>query len=105
MPEPGCKRPYVPWDASARAKATGDAITFVSSEEEVYFAQIERKLGKRMDRAKTPELPEPSGPPEPAERQRSRPPLHGHAKVGHPPARPPRHAGGGTKTAPRRTGR
>ena len=25
MPEPGCKRPHVPWDASACAKAAGDA--------------------------------------------------------------------------------
>jgi ATP-dependent RNA helicase RhlE len=56
---------------TARYKATGDAITFVSREEEGYFAQIERKLGRRMDRAKTPELPAPSGPPEPPERTRT----------------------------------
>jgi ATP-dependent RNA helicase RhlE len=42
---------------TARAKATGDAITFVSADEEKYFAQIEKTLGKRLDRAKTPELP------------------------------------------------
>ncbi len=43
---------------TARASATGDAITFVSREEEQFFAQIERKLGRRIDRAKTPPLPE-----------------------------------------------
>ena len=55
--------PLVPEDyihrvgRTARAEAIGDAITFVSKEEEGSFAQIERKLGKRLDRAKTPELP------------------------------------------------
>lgn len=39
---------------TARAEATGDAITFVCPEEEQYFAQIERTLGKRIDRSKTP---------------------------------------------------
>ncbi len=43
---------------TARAKRTGDAITFVSAEEESLFAQIERSLGKRLDRSKNPELPE-----------------------------------------------
>ncbi len=99
--------PMVPEDyihrigRTARAKATGDAITFVSREEEGYFAQIERKLGKRMDRAKTPDLPEPSGPPEPFERPRSRGAVH----TG-PSARPrdgkPRTAG---KPVVKRTGR
>jgi ATP-dependent RNA helicase RhlE len=42
---------------TARAKATGDAITFVAADEEKYFSQIERALGRRLDRAKTPELP------------------------------------------------
>jgi ATP-dependent RNA helicase RhlE len=57
--------PMVPEDyvhrvgRTARAQATGDAITFVSGEEEKYFAQIERTLGKRLDRAKTPDLPAP----------------------------------------------
>jgi ATP-dependent RNA helicase RhlE len=106
--------PMVPEDyihrigRTARAKATGDAITFVSREEEGYFAQIERKLGKRMDRAKTPELPAPSGPPEPPERTRSRGPVHGSLMHGHAPARPPRekprHAVPG-KPAPKRAGR
>ncbi|MGH7708875.1 MAG: DEAD/DEAH box helicase [Vulcanimicrobiaceae bacterium] len=45
---------------TARASATGDAITFVSSEEEKLFAQIERALGKRLSRTKNPELPPPS---------------------------------------------
>jgi ATP-dependent RNA helicase RhlE len=42
---------------TARAQATGDAITFVSAEEEKLFAQIERSLGTRLSRTKTPELP------------------------------------------------
>ncbi len=41
---------------TARAKATGDAITFVSPDEEKYFSQIERALGRRLDRSKNPEL-------------------------------------------------
>jgi ATP-dependent RNA helicase RhlE len=55
--------PLVPEDyihrvgRTARAEEIGDAITFVSREEEGSFAQIERKLGKRLNRAKTPELP------------------------------------------------
>jgi ATP-dependent RNA helicase RhlE len=61
--------PMVPEDyihrvgRTARASAKGDAITFVAADEEQYFRQIERKLGKRLDRAKLPELPE--GAPEP----------------------------------------
>ncbi len=62
---------------TARAKATGDAITFVSPDEEKYFAQIERALGRRLERTKNPSLPAPS--PAPA-----RPPA---------PARSPVHAG------------
>jgi len=42
---------------TARAEKTGDAITFVCREEEPLFAQIERSLGKRLDRSKLPELP------------------------------------------------
>jgi ATP-dependent RNA helicase RhlE len=55
--------PLVPEDyihrvgRTARAQAVGDAITFVSRDEEGSFAQIERKLGRRIDRTKTPELP------------------------------------------------
>ncbi len=55
--------PMVPEDyvhrvgRTARAKATGDAITFVAPDEEKYFAQIERALGRKLDRAKTPHLP------------------------------------------------
>jgi ATP-dependent RNA helicase RhlE len=95
--------PMVPEDyihrigRTARAKATGDAITFVSREEEGYFAQIERKLGKRMDRAKTPELPVPSGPPEPPERTRSRGPVH----AGHPASHGGGHAGRPLRDKPR----
>ena len=38
---------------TARASAAGDAITFVSREEEGLFRQIERTLGKRLDRSST----------------------------------------------------
>jgi ATP-dependent RNA helicase RhlE len=59
---------------TARAKATGDAITFVAPDEEKYFAQIERALGRRLDRAKNPPLPPPSAnaapPPPPRRRPR-----------------------------------
>ncbi len=57
---------------TARAKATGDAITFVAPDEEKYFAQIERALGRRLDRAKNPPLPPPSANPAPAPRRRPR---------------------------------
>jgi ATP-dependent RNA helicase RhlE len=42
---------------TARAAATGDAITFVSHDEEPYFRDIEKAVGRRIDRAKTPQLP------------------------------------------------
>jgi ATP-dependent RNA helicase RhlE len=42
---------------TARAEAKGDAITFVSAEEEKQFAQIERSLGKRVNRTKLPDFP------------------------------------------------
>jgi ATP-dependent RNA helicase RhlE len=42
---------------TARANATGDAITFVSPDEERLFTQVEKILGRRLDRAKRPELP------------------------------------------------
>jgi len=63
--------PLVPEDyvhrvgRTARAKATGDAITFVAPEEEKYFAQIERALGRRLDRVKTPALPPAAPRPQP----------------------------------------
>jgi ATP-dependent RNA helicase RhlE len=55
--------PMVPEDyvhrigRTARAGETGDAITFVAPEEESLFKQIEKALGKRIDRAKKPQLP------------------------------------------------
>jgi ATP-dependent RNA helicase RhlE len=61
--------PMVPEDyvhrvgRTARAQATGDAITFVAPDEEKYFAQIERALGRRLDRAKNPPLPPPAAAP------------------------------------------
>jgi ATP-dependent RNA helicase RhlE len=39
---------------TARAGKTGDAITFVSHDEAELFAQIERSIGKRVDRANHP---------------------------------------------------
>jgi ATP-dependent RNA helicase RhlE len=51
---------------TARMKATGDAITFVAPDEEKYFAQIERALGRRLDRSKNPPLPPASAQPSPA---------------------------------------
>ena len=42
---------------TARAKAAGDAITFVSSEEEPLMRQIEFALGGRIDRTKNPLFP------------------------------------------------
>ncbi len=57
--------PMVPEDyvhrvgRTARAQATGDAITFVAPDEEKYFAQIERALGRRLNRTKNPPLPPP----------------------------------------------
>jgi len=56
--------PMVPEDyvhrigRTARAQMTGDAITFVARDEEKLFTQIEKVLGKRIDRAKLPPLPE-----------------------------------------------
>jgi ATP-dependent RNA helicase RhlE len=39
---------------TARAQKTGDAITFVSHDETELFAQIERSMGKRVERAEHP---------------------------------------------------
>ena len=45
---------------TARAQKTGDAITFVSREEEELFAQIERAIGRRLDRSSHPLAFEPN---------------------------------------------
>ena len=59
---------------TARAQATGDAITFVSSDEEPLIRQIEYVLGKRLERKKNPLFPEASiEPPKPRVVYRSRP--------------------------------
>jgi ATP-dependent RNA helicase RhlE len=49
---------------TARAEATGDAITFVAPDEEPLFRQIEKVLGRRLSRAATPALaaPQPMSP-------------------------------------------
>ena len=58
--------PMVPEDyvhrvgRTARAESTGDAITFVSREEERLFRDIEKAVGRRIDRSKLPTLPEPA---------------------------------------------
>jgi ATP-dependent RNA helicase RhlE len=76
--------PMVPEDyvhrvgRTARAQATGDAITFVAPDEEKYFAQIERALGRRLDRAKNPELPPRADVPAPRSAPSSRPAVHTH---------------------------
>jgi len=55
--------PMVPEDyvhrvgRTARAEQTGDAITFVSHEEERLFRDIEKAVGRRIDRSKVPVLP------------------------------------------------
>ncbi|GAC1527659.1 MAG: DEAD/DEAH box helicase [Vulcanimicrobiaceae bacterium] len=92
---------------TARAKATGDAITFVAADEEKYFSQIERALGRRLDRAKTPDLPTvsavapmPSG----VQRQRSsaprRPLSAPTARPRHAQPKGPSHAGSGRPFRP-----
>ncbi len=56
--------PMVPEDyvhrvgRTARAEQTGDAITFVSHEEERLFRDIEKAVGRRIDRSQVPILPE-----------------------------------------------
>jgi len=76
--------PMVPEDyvhrvgRTARAQATGDAITFVAPDEEKYFAQIERALGRRLDRSKNPELPPRADAPAPRSSVVSRPAVHAH---------------------------
>jgi ATP-dependent RNA helicase RhlE len=58
---------------TARAKASGDAITFVSSDEEPLIKQIEYTLGKRLERGTNPLFPEASKePPKPSVVYRSR---------------------------------
>ena len=42
---------------TARAESTGDAITFVSREEEPLFRDIEKIVGRRIDRSSLPALP------------------------------------------------
>ena len=44
---------------TARANATGDAITFVAPDEEPMFRRIEKILGRRLSRARRVDLPPP----------------------------------------------
>ena len=55
---------------TARAESTGDAITFVSREEEPLFRDIEKIVGRRIDRSSLPALP-PAAPVAVLERPRS----------------------------------
>ena len=58
---------------TARAKADGDAITFVASDEESLIRKIEFLLGRRIDRAVNPLFPDaPTAPPKPRVVYRSR---------------------------------
>ena len=85
--------PMVPEDyvhrvgRTARAEQTGDAITFVSHEEERLFRDIEKAVGRRIDRSVVPALPEPvaaavqthgsRGP----QQRRNAPPRNAHGSV------------------------
>lgn len=87
---------------TARAEATGDAITFVSPEEEEDLRSIEQALGRRIPRAPTPGLeggsPGASEEPLPRERPAGRPhrhPAHPTAAAPASAPRPRRPAGGG----------
>ncbi|BDE05183.1 RNA helicase [Vulcanimicrobium alpinum] len=84
---------------TARAEATGDAITFVAHDEEKLFRDIEKVVGRRIDRAKLPELP-PAKAPLAAPQQhpsfavpRRGDPVHHAPRARNAPARP--------RTAPR----
>jgi ATP-dependent RNA helicase RhlE len=55
---------------TARAESTGDAITFVSREEEPLFRDIEKIVGRRIDRSSLPALP-PAAPAPAFERPRT----------------------------------
>ena len=56
---PGAAEDYVHRiGRTARAKATGDAITFVSSDEESLIRRIEYLLGKRLERSVNPLFPD-----------------------------------------------
>ncbi len=55
---------------TGRASAAGEAITFVAPDEERSFAQIEKLLGRRLDRTATPALPASSVKPEPQRARR-----------------------------------
>jgi ATP-dependent RNA helicase RhlE len=82
--------PMVPEDyvhrvgRTARAEQTGDAITFVSHEEERLFRDIEKAVGRRIDRSKVPALPEraPAATPHSAPQARFAPARNAHVSGG-----------------------
>jgi ATP-dependent RNA helicase RhlE len=81
--------PMVPEDyvhrvgRTARAEQTGDAITFVSHEEERLFRDIEKAVGRRIDRSKVPVLPAPAAvAPQPQQARRFAAPRSAHGAGG-----------------------
>lgn len=75
---------------TARAEAEGEAITFVTPEDEVDLRAIERALGKSIPRVTLPDFDYRAPPP---------PKIHGH-----PGGRPPAHPGRRIPRGPRRRG-
>ena len=71
---------------TARAESTGDAITFVSREEESLFRDIEKIVGRRIDRSNLPALP-PAAPGIALERPRSATFRGPHSSHGRAPSR------------------
>jgi len=66
---------------TGRAAATGDAMTFVSREEEKHLRNIEKFIGKRLERKRHPTFAPPA--PQPLQKP---PPQHAHPHQPHTPA-------------------
>ena len=70
---------------TGRAMATGDAITFVSRDEEEHLRSIEKFIGKRLERKRHPTFM-PSAPQTfQKPQQAQQPPSHGSRPASHPP--------------------
>jgi ATP-dependent RNA helicase RhlE len=80
---------------TGRATATGDAITLVSTEEEKYFRQIEKFIGRRLPMEKCPEFvrTKPEASHQPA-----------HPQAGVTPHQPTLHPGSGHSVAGKKRG-
>lgn len=75
---------------TGRASATGDAITFVSREEEDHLRKIERFIGRRLERSRHPTfvpLPAVAHIPPPPHQARSHPPHAPRPRGNRPPQR------------------